>query len=125
MLGREMARWRRAAGLTQAELAQRMGTSQSVISRTEAGRCLPRLPFLLRFAQATGRSRVVLNVGASERTPSRTEQRRRVRRVLGDYVFDPWERGPTPAEARSLIADGLTVERFSGQAAARARAPRA
>jgi transcriptional regulator with XRE-family HTH domain len=124
-LGREMASWRRAAGLTQAELARRMGTSQSVISRTEAGRCLPGLPLLLRFAQATGRSRIVLEVMGTERTPSREERRRRVRRVLGDYVFDPWERRPTPAEARSLIADGLTVERFSRKAAAAAGSKRA
>ncbi len=120
-----MAGWRRQAGLTQVELARRMGTTQSVISRAEAGRCFPRLPFLIRFAQATGRSRIVLDVTETERTPSRAERRRRVRRVLGDYVFDPWEREPTTAEARSLIADGLTVERFSGKAAAEARSKRA
>jgi hypothetical protein len=33
--------------------------------------------------------------------------------VLGDYEFDPWAREPSPAEARSLEADGLGRERFA------------
>jgi hypothetical protein len=41
------------------------------------------------------------------------ERRRRVRGVLGDFEFDPWERDPTPAEQESLIADGLTRDRFA------------
>ena len=36
-LGRELARVREAAGLTQAELAGRLGVSQTVVSRTESG----------------------------------------------------------------------------------------
>jgi len=32
---------------------------------------------------------------------------RRVRQVLGDYEFDPWDRDPTEAEARSLEDDRL------------------
>jgi transcriptional regulator with XRE-family HTH domain len=42
------------AGLSQAELAARMGTSQSAIARMESGEALPSTKTLLRFAEATG-----------------------------------------------------------------------
>jgi transcriptional regulator with XRE-family HTH domain len=112
-LGEELASRRRAAGLTQAELASRMGTSQAAISKIESGRVLPGLLVLERLAQATGRP-LELILGARSTLPSRSERRRRVRKVLGASEFNPWERAPTPAEAASLLADGLTHERFEG-----------
>src|SRR5207245_6997291 len=89
-LGLELAARRQAAGLTQAELARRMGTTQAAISRMEGGRVLPSLLVLERFAQATGEP---LESGVGERTrlASRRERRRRVRQVLGDTVFNPWD----------------------------------
>jgi transcriptional regulator with XRE-family HTH domain len=42
------------AGLSQAELASRMGTSQSTIARLESGQSLPSTKTLLRYAEATG-----------------------------------------------------------------------
>jgi transcriptional regulator with XRE-family HTH domain len=120
IVGAELERWRRSAGLTQVQLAGRMGTQQSVISRIEAGRSLPTLPLVERFARACGRKEIVLPVSGPG-VPSAEERRRRLRRVLGDFVFNPWDRYPTPAEARSLLADGLTRERFERQAAAEAR----
>jgi transcriptional regulator with XRE-family HTH domain len=42
------------AGLSQAELAGKMGTSQSTIARLENGHTLPSIKTLLRYAQATG-----------------------------------------------------------------------
>jgi DNA-binding transcriptional regulator YiaG len=50
----ELVRARLRAGLSQAELAARMGTSQSTIARLESGQALPSTKTLLRFAQATG-----------------------------------------------------------------------
>jgi ribosome-binding protein aMBF1 (putative translation factor) len=50
----ELVRARLRAGLSQAELAARMGTSQSTIARLESGQTLPSTKTLLRFAQATG-----------------------------------------------------------------------
>lgn len=45
---------RARAGLTQAEVAQRMGTTQAVVARLEGGRSKPSTRTLERFAQATG-----------------------------------------------------------------------
>jgi transcriptional regulator with XRE-family HTH domain len=42
------------AKLSQAELAERMGTSQSTIARLESGAAKPSLSTLERFAEATG-----------------------------------------------------------------------
>jgi transcriptional regulator with XRE-family HTH domain len=43
---------RRRAGLTQAELAQRLGTTQSAVARWERGRAHPPLETLARIARA-------------------------------------------------------------------------
>src|ERR1043165_6363287 len=50
----EVAKARRRAGLSQAELAKRMKTTQSTISRLESGRGLPSTRTLSRYAKATG-----------------------------------------------------------------------
>jgi len=50
----ELIRARARAGLSQTELAERMGTSQSAIARIESGRTLPSAKTLIRFAEATG-----------------------------------------------------------------------
>jgi ribosome-binding protein aMBF1 (putative translation factor) len=50
----ELLRARLRAGLSQAELAERMGTSQSTIARLENGHTLPGTKTLLRYAEATG-----------------------------------------------------------------------
>jgi ribosome-binding protein aMBF1 (putative translation factor) len=42
------------AGLTQAELARRMGTTQSSIARIESGGSLPTVEMLARLARAMG-----------------------------------------------------------------------
>jgi transcriptional regulator with XRE-family HTH domain len=60
----ELIQARARAGLSQAELAERMGTSQSAIARLESGRTLPSAKTLLRFAKATG-SKVELRLSAA------------------------------------------------------------
>ena len=47
---------RHAAGLTQAELARRMGTTQSAVARLEAKGANPRLQTLEKAVRATGRN---------------------------------------------------------------------
>ena len=53
-IARAVIKARIAAGLTQEQLAQRMGTTQPVIARLESGRAKPSMSTLLRVAQATG-----------------------------------------------------------------------
>ena len=53
-IAHELIAARVKAGLTQSEVAQRMGTTQSVIARMESGRALPSLRTLSRYAQAIG-----------------------------------------------------------------------
>lgn len=49
---RAMIEARIKKGVTQKELAQRIGTKQSVISRLESGRANPSVAFLKKLAQA-------------------------------------------------------------------------
>ena len=53
-LARLLIEARTGAGLTQAQLAARMKTTQSVIARLESGRVHPSTKTLERVAQATG-----------------------------------------------------------------------
>jgi transcriptional regulator with XRE-family HTH domain len=50
----EMIAARARARLTQAQVAKRMGTTQSVIARIEGGRHLPSMGTLRRYAEALG-----------------------------------------------------------------------
>jgi transcriptional regulator with XRE-family HTH domain len=52
-LARALIEARTAAGLTQSQLARRMGTSESYIARLEGGKVHPSTEALERFAQAT------------------------------------------------------------------------
>ena len=51
---------RNRAGLTQQELAKKMGTTQPVVARLESGRVRPSMRTLQRFAEATG-SRLLIS----------------------------------------------------------------
>ena len=54
-LVRELAEQRQAAGLSQTEIAARMGTSQSAVARLESGTADVRASTLERYAAAVGR----------------------------------------------------------------------
>ncbi|MBM3542615.1 MAG: helix-turn-helix transcriptional regulator [Alphaproteobacteria bacterium] len=70
-LAAELVRVRAAAGLTQAELARRMGAKQAAVARFESGRHLPSIETLRGYAVATGFG---LSIGFAK---SRTAGRRR------------------------------------------------
>ena len=55
---------RHAAGLTQADVAKRMGTSQAAVARLEAGRVKPTWATIERYANAVGRRPVVTMLAA-------------------------------------------------------------
>ena len=50
----QLIRARMAAKLTQAEVAKRLGTTQSAIARLEGGRVSPSVATLQRYAEASG-----------------------------------------------------------------------
>ncbi len=56
-----LLRARKRARITQAELARRMGTTESAVSRLESGRSRPNTRTLKRYAEATGH-RVVIRL---------------------------------------------------------------
>ena len=58
-LARELITARMRAGLTQGDVAARMGTTQSVVARIESGRGTPSLRTVQRFASAVGARAVV------------------------------------------------------------------
>lgn len=61
-LARELIKARIRSGLTQKQLAEKMGTTQSSIARLESGSSLPSLRSLKRYAYATGsKVRIVLD----------------------------------------------------------------
>ena len=117
-LGLQLTRLRQEAGLTQAQLAQRMGTSQPAISKIESGRTLPTIKLLDRLARVTGKPIELVLDGELGGSLTREEIARRAKKALAGYQFNPWERSPSNAEAKSLIADGLTPERFQSAAPA-------
>jgi transcriptional regulator with XRE-family HTH domain len=61
-LAAELAERRRAAGLSQIEVAQRMGTSQPAVARLEAGDVDARMSTVERYAAAIG-CRLELRLG--------------------------------------------------------------
>ena len=58
-LARELIAARTQAGLTQGEVAARLGTTQSVVARIESGRGTPSTRTVQRFAHAVGVRAVV------------------------------------------------------------------
>ncbi len=54
-LAQELVGARAGATLSQKEVAQRMGTSQSAVARMESGRSLPSTSSLVKYARAVGR----------------------------------------------------------------------
>ena len=60
-----MVRARAAAKLTQAELARRLGTTQSAVARLEGGGVSPSFATLRRYAEATG-SRLTVGLVRAE-----------------------------------------------------------
>jgi ribosome-binding protein aMBF1 (putative translation factor) len=63
-IARELIAARARSGLSQSEVAQRMGTTQSVVARLESGKRPPSMRTMERFAQAVG-GHVVLRIEAA------------------------------------------------------------
>jgi transcriptional regulator with XRE-family HTH domain len=98
---------RRAAGLTQAELARRMGTTQSAVARLEAKGANPRLRTLEKAVRATGRH---LDVDVSDYSPGNI-----------DETLIARELRRTPAERLRSLEHMYREGRVLREAGARAR----
>ncbi len=79
--GELLRRARKQAGLSEAELAQRAGVTQSVVSAYESGARQPSLPTLARLVEATG---LALEVGVSP-GPAARRRARPLARSLNDH----------------------------------------
>lgn len=95
---REISAARRAAGLTQSELAERSGTSQATISAYEHGTKMPSSATLARVLGATGRRLTTAPASAPVRVPRADELEHRGR-VLAQ-VLDLAERLPARRSRR-------------------------
>lgn len=73
-LASQLIEARSRAGLTQAEVAEKMGTSQSTVARLESGGAKPSLSTLKRFAKATG-ARVRITVEPKPRSKKHRDTR--------------------------------------------------
>lgn len=60
-----LVRARAAARLTQAQLARRLGTTQSAVARLEGGRVSPSFATLRRYAEATG-TRLIVSLAPTD-----------------------------------------------------------
>jgi transcriptional regulator with XRE-family HTH domain len=63
-LGEAIRAARQAAGLTQVELAARLGVAQSRLSEWERGAVVPGTPHLVRLTEALGLTLIVDGAGA-------------------------------------------------------------
>lgn len=58
-MARELIAARSRAGMTQSEVAERMGTTQSAIARLEGGTCALSMRRVQRYAQVVGTRAVI------------------------------------------------------------------
>jgi transcriptional regulator with XRE-family HTH domain len=73
-IARAIALARTSAGVTQIELAKRMGTTQTAIARLESGRVAPKTSTLQRFADAIER-RLIIDFQEPGTSRSRTQRK--------------------------------------------------
>jgi transcriptional regulator with XRE-family HTH domain len=105
-LGEALKTARQKAGLSQSEMAARLGIAQPGVARAESGRQNVTGQFIERWALATN-APIAMVFGAGLPTVSDEERARRSLILLGGRTFDPWERDPSPVEQATLIAEGF------------------
>lgn len=87
-IGRAIARARQAAGLTQAQVAEKLGISNDAVSRMERGAIMPTVARLIELSEIFHCEAAELLTGSS---PLLRDQLRYMDRLLAD--FDEEERG--------------------------------
>lgn len=104
---------RKRAGLSQQELAERLGTTQSVIARWETGARSPTLDALRRAVRACG---FTLNVGVGVPDPDHELL------VRGNLALSPTERLDRIVDQLAGLEDLVGQARRSGGASERRKA---
>ena len=93
-IGREIARARRRAGLSQRQLGVLAGTSQATISAYESGRKHPSVPVLERLLGASGAELHVVDAPGGRTAAQLKENGRRLVRVLALAEALPYRPSP-------------------------------
>src|SRR5690606_15832492 len=111
---------RTEARLSQAELAKRLGTTQSAIARLEGGGVSPSLSTLRRYAEATGTKLQVSHVAQCNETSRARENLTfgRTAKVLTLPAIPSMDRNQVPADlyrAASILRQaGLNLRAYYG-----------
>jgi transcriptional regulator with XRE-family HTH domain len=108
LAGKTLKEARQRAGLTQAELAERLGASQPVVARLESGRANPRVATFERALAATGH-RLEVTVEPSGYPPiDETLIASSLARSPGDRIlyFESFYRGVKPVGSAPLKGSG-------------------
>ena len=105
--GRLIREARRLGGLTQAELARRLGTTQSAVSNWERGRDTPRVDTLARILEACGFE--------ADMTFRRLDDVDRAQ-IRGNLAMTPAERLRSVRNVSKLRAKARRVEREPARA---------
>ena len=112
----QVIRMRALRGLTQAELAQRVGTTQSSIARLESGTRQPSLSFLRRVARALDALVVVRLEPDADAAPERpqavdlddrtcSDTQREAHILIADWPTSP---GPAPLSPQVTSSDSTS-----------------
>ncbi|HXA29752.1 MAG TPA: helix-turn-helix transcriptional regulator [Candidatus Angelobacter sp.] len=102
--GQTLREARTAAGLSQTELARRLGTTQSAVARAEGDGIEPSIAYIRRVAAATERP---IDLRIMPPVPISEDEARRRWSAADGRAFDPWSRNPEPAEVRQLKRAGV------------------
>ena len=113
MLGDRIARLRKAAGMNQAELAEKIGVSTSAIGMYEQGRREPSCALLVSLARALNTSLQYLLTGAEEApTPSPPLAEILLQTGFGGIRSQSVRRPFTQQELAVLLTALLTMEDY-------------
>jgi transcriptional regulator with XRE-family HTH domain len=104
-LGERIRQLRKEAGLSQAELADKIGADPGRVSRYEAGRITPSAEALVRLAETLNISIDHLLVDGTPRRPLHAAQD-----ALGDHLAAVAELPPDDLAALLAIIDGLVAK---------------
>ena len=100
--GQLISEARRRAGITQTELASRMGTHQSVVARWETGKTQPTLETVIKAVEAAGLELTVnisgsdpdqSEISVSSRQDETSRMMRELRQTSADQARMRWIKG--------------------------------